>query len=262
MIADFPTHTIVMIILVGIATAFGGWLAFSETLTELTVSPKIKRNIRVGAALVLIAIFVVRWLLAVNSPGDWVLSPAFAIGYTAVVIAIGSVPLLLSASFRRVVAAIPLVWLVALHVMRIEGGYFLTLLDSGLLPSEFALPAGYGDIGVAILSAVLAYFILTRRPGIRLFLIVWNILSFVDFTSAFITGAQYIAPFATARQAAGHTISYVNYVLIIPTVVVPILALLNIYTLYKLATGLKNEARPPGQALFSAEYPVGQASIT
>jgi hypothetical protein len=51
-----------------------------------------------------------------------------------------------SQSIARLVAAIPLHWLVAAQVYRAAGGIVLVLWADGRMPWQFALPAGIGEL--------------------------------------------------------------------------------------------------------------------
>lgn len=71
-------------------------------------------------------------------------------------------------------------WLVALHLSRFVGIYFLVLYARGELPGAFAVAAGWGDILVAILGL----FILISGPptlkGRWPFYVIWNAIGLVD----------------------------------------------------------------------------------
>lgn len=68
-------------------------------------------------------------------------------------------------------------WPVAFHLTRFVGAYFLWMASEGRLDPAWALPAGYGDIAVAVLAIVLLSTGLHRR---RVPLIVWNTLGVID----------------------------------------------------------------------------------
>jgi hypothetical protein len=71
-------------------------------------------------------------------------------------LAVAGIALWQSESIARLVAAIPLHWLVAAQVYRVAGGIFLVLWADGRLPWQFALPAGIGDVVTGILAVVVA----------------------------------------------------------------------------------------------------------
>ncbi len=71
-------------------------------------------------------------------------------------------------------------WLVLPHLGRFVGVYFLILMGQGRLPRAFALPAGWGDIVVAVLAVALL--LLAPRAGRRAWgaLFAWNLIGLVD----------------------------------------------------------------------------------
>jgi hypothetical protein len=70
-------------------------------------------------------------------------------------------------------------WLVLLHVTRLfAGAYFLVLCQRDQLPCAFALPAGWGDIVVAVLA--LAVVGVMRSELAKTLWFSWNTLGFID----------------------------------------------------------------------------------
>ena len=79
--------------------------------------------------------------------------------------------------------------LVALHLTRFVGLYFLYLYGRGELPRAFAVPAGCGDIIVAIGAAVSLLFwnsFSSKRP----WLLLWNTLGLIDILFVVATAAR------------------------------------------------------------------------
>ena len=70
-------------------------------------------------------------------------------------------------------------WLVGLHLTRmIAGVYFLALCHRGELPCAFALPAGWGDIIVAMLAVVVIAAMHTAFS--KMILLIWNTIGLID----------------------------------------------------------------------------------
>ena len=69
--------------------------------------------------------------------------------------------------------------LVAFHLTRFVGAYFLVLYARGQLPWAFAVPGGWGDIAVAAWALVLVLLVpkLEARPGV---VGAWNAVGLLD----------------------------------------------------------------------------------
>ena len=67
--------------------------------------------------------------------------------------------------------------LVLLHLTRFVGFYFFFLCRRGELPFAFAVPAGSGDITVAVLAVLLLALSGVRNWSI---LIIWNTIGLID----------------------------------------------------------------------------------
>lgn len=92
---------------------------------------------------------------------------------------------------REWIAEIDPRWLVAFHLTRYVGFYFLVLYDRGELPRGFAVYGGWGDILVATLAVLLLLFLpqpVTRRQMIVLG--AWNVLGLLDILAVIGTATR------------------------------------------------------------------------
>ncbi len=110
------------------------------------------------------------------------------------VIVLGLSTLLVLAYFRlsavrRWVDSIDLRTLVFFHVCRFVGIYFLVLYDRGVLPYQFAVPGGVGDIIVAATALGIVFVPLTEVALHRVVRI-WNVVGFVDIALVVMTAAR------------------------------------------------------------------------
>jgi hypothetical protein len=85
----------------------------------------------------------------------------------------------LISGFRIWRAGINLRQLVALHLTRFVGIWFLVLYARGELPYAFAVPGGWGDILVATGALVLVLFV-PNLVAHRTWLLAWNLLGILD----------------------------------------------------------------------------------
>lgn len=82
--------------------------------------------------------------------------------------------------------------LVAFHLTRLfAGGYFLVLYKRAMLPGEFAIPAGWGDILVGAGAIVVLWTCVPMTtPARRQGLLVWNALGFADILVVLANGIR------------------------------------------------------------------------
>jgi hypothetical protein len=91
--------------------------------------------------------------------------------------------------FRLWLAGLNLRQIVALHILRFVGIYFLVLHGRGELPYAFAVPGGWGDILVATGALILVLLVpdlLRRRP----WLLAWNLFGLLDILYVVATAAR------------------------------------------------------------------------
>jgi hypothetical protein len=138
----------------------------------------------VGAAWLLVAVVlgavgVVR-LLQPPAP------PILLFGLTAVLLALAWC----HPGVRAWLHALDARWLVAPHLTRYVGIYFLYLHDRGRLPYAFAVPGGWGDIVAASAAGVL---LLSGRPrggGRRAAYLAWSVFGLVDLLFVVLTAGR------------------------------------------------------------------------
>ncbi|HXB09488.1 MAG TPA: hypothetical protein VNW04_20320 [Puia sp.] len=82
--------------------------------------------------------------------------------------------------FRKLLRAITLESLIALHVFRVLGVFDFLLYFYHLLPRDFAFSAGAGDIITAILALPVAKMVAKGKPGSLKIAYAWNIFGTLD----------------------------------------------------------------------------------
>ena len=216
-------------------------LILNQSFSRMAISPKTKGKWRAIVIVSLITWFVVRMVLGHSrlvAPARLILL-SFFVPYSGVALA-----LVFSPTFRQAALSIPQDTLIRMHIVRVAGFVFLALLDMQLLPAQFALPAGYGDIIVALTAPLVVYALNKNKPYGSELAIAWNFLGLLDFAIALVTGTVFIGPYVRQVARAGHSIAYLDYVLMIPGFAVPILVLMHINSLFGLLTrGAKRKPR-------------------
>jgi hypothetical protein len=107
--------------------------------------------------------------------------------------------------------------LVQLHLTRFVGVYFLYLFNRGELPYAFAVPAGIGDIVVAVLALVLIAVPL-EPARLRPYLTRWNLIGLIDIIIVVVSAVRINA----ADPAQLRALTYLPLSLL-PTFLVPLI---------------------------------------
>lgn len=92
-------------------------------------------------------------------------------------------------ALRAWISSLDLRALVALHVTRFVGIYFLLLYNRGELPYAFAVPGGWGDIVVATLALLIVFVPLQDATRLRA-ITIWNVIGFVDIALVVFTAGR------------------------------------------------------------------------
>ncbi len=232
MVTTFPVNTIALIVASMFGVGIAAWFALSQGIRRVSAPGPAKQAWRWSAAIILAAWFITRLVLSATLPANK--NQPVIIAFAVAGMLVGLLPLLFSPAFRQIVRAVPQTWLVGVQVTRVLGVLFLALFDMGLLPGQFALTAGYGDLGAGLMALGVVYLLAKRKPYGRSLAVAWNLYGLLDFVVANITGPIFIGPHALQVAAAGISTQYLNYVFIIPSFGVPVYALLHIYSLYQL----------------------------
>jgi hypothetical protein len=145
--------------------------------------------------------------------------------------------LLLSKSFRGIIAQIPQHWLIGIQTFRVLGGVFLVRYFQGELPALFAIPAGVGDLLTGIFAPLIAFWWYSGKPYARGAAIAWNIFGMADLVNAFVVGAL--------SGAAG----LVFPIVMIPIYAVPRAFLIHSYSLIGLVGKTSSRQSQNGKAL-------------
>ena len=128
--------------------------------------------------------------------------------------------------------ALPQHWLIGIQTYRIVGYSFLTLYSMGLLPGEFALPAGYGDMIVGFTAPLVAYLFFLKKPYSKMLAIAWNIIGILDLVVAIGIGIlAYPLPFQVLSTEVSTEIFALFPLVMIPAFAVPLAALLHLASL-------------------------------
>jgi hypothetical protein len=176
-----------------------------------------------------------------SSPGAAPWQTGLAFG-TPIVLFTGWV--LLTAGGREFVRNADLTLLSGLHAWRFAGIAFLFGYSQGLLPGLFALPAGFGDIAMALTAPWISRR-LAADPSFastRAFAL-WNVAGLLDFVVAVGLGTLSTGFLAAVRPAVSSALMQQLPLVIIPAFFVPLLAICHIAALVRWASSHRHSAQ-------------------
>jgi len=132
-------------------------------------------------------------------------------------------------SFRSWICSLSLSSLVAIHLTRFVGFYFLYLYGKGLLPYEFAVYGGWGDIVVAALALILLVLSAESVVKSNVYFFIWNIIGLIDIL--FVVGTA--ARLYSANPASLSELTHLPLSLL-PVFLVPIIIYSHLVIFYRL----------------------------
>jgi hypothetical protein len=131
------------------------------------------------------------WGVAASLAGATHLLAHLPLGFTPVLVALPAIALTTAALrptwVRDAISRIDSRAIVAIHLIRFAGFYFLWLQTKGRLPIEFAQRAGWGDVIAA--SGALVLLFVPEGPAFRRAFVAWNAFGLLDLFVAVGTAA-------------------------------------------------------------------------
>lgn len=222
---QFPPELIAPMISAAVTMLILVWCIF--TLAAKRLVPSLVIGVTLSA-----------WLAAVLflSQGGFFLElslwPLPNIGLLFVPIIIGITILAKSAAFQKIVDNIFQPLLIGVQTTRVMGAAFLTLYARGLMPAEFAIPSGIGDVVVGTTAPLVALILFFSQSFGRKLAIVWNIIGFLELTTAIVLGF-FTSPTPYQLLAADNPNNFLfGFPLaLVPVFAVPLSLLLHIFSL-------------------------------
>ena len=157
---------------------------------------------------------------------------------------VAAIALWRSESTAKLVAAIPLHWLVAAQVYRVAGGIFLVLWADGRLPWQFALPAGIGDVTTGIVAVVVAVRLAQNAIGAERATYAWCLFGVADLVVAIAMGAMTSPGQVHVLALDAPNLLVTAYPLVmVPTFAVPLALMLHGLVLLRLQRGAASARR-------------------
>lgn len=133
---------------------------------------------------------------------------------------------------QDIVSSIPLHWLVVVQVFRVMGIGFLSFHALGLIPGEFAIPTGWGDVLVGVTAIPVAILLWTKQTFAKKLAIWWNYLGIADLTMALILGiSTFPRPIQVFPTTPDNLLIALYPLVMVPLFAVPLSLLIHLLTL-------------------------------
>lgn len=188
---------------------------------------------------------LVAWYVAVvflGSIGFFAARPLFApnIMLAFILLFFASKKILSIPSLQEAFRRVPLHWIFMVQTFRVMGVGFLTLYFMKVLPGEFAIPTGVGDVFIGISAPLVAYLYTLHTSYTRKLAIFWNYLGIADLLMAISLGIlTYSKPFQVIPTEIPNDPIALYPLIIIPVFAVPLSLLLHLFSLRVLQKEVK-----------------------
>ncbi len=191
------------------------------------------RGRAVGVGLTLAAWFALAILLSAGGVFEAGAGRAPTIGLGVFPpILIGGLALAFSRTAREAALAVPQLWLIGIQSLRALGLVFVVLFARGVLPGQFALPAGWGDFAIGATAPAVAWAVSRGKSWAPPLARVWNVLGLLDLALAVSIGALSAESSIRLFSNAPSTAAMAELPLsMIPVFAVPIFVLLHMTSL-------------------------------
>lgn len=136
---------------------------------------------------------------------------------------------------NQILLQVPINWLIAVQVFRLMGVGFITLYMVKVLPGQFAIPTGVGDIIIGVSAPLVAYVYTLGKSFSKTIAVLWNYLGIADLAMAISLGIlTYPEPLHVIQTEVSNLPIAFYPLVIIPVFAVPLSILLHIFTLKSL----------------------------
>jgi hypothetical protein len=238
MYSSIPLWIKLLTIATSVTVPVLGWLVFQRFARKSAPGLLAPTAIFVGLWLLLALTLAARGFFS-DGPPDLV--PRIA--YSILPLVIGYLAYLTIPSARAVVDEIPLHWMIGLQLYRAVGLVFLVEWMIGVVPGEFALAAGIGDVAIGLAAPLVASLVKRGAPNARGVAILWNVLGIADLVVALTMGVL-TSPGPLHRLALDAPNLAVTRLplVVVPTIAVPFSILLHFMGLHRLVGRVRRVA--------------------
>lgn len=185
---DYPIYVVSAIAVLSFVFGLYIWCRLSLNLALLNWSQPKHRIFQVVSALVLL----LWWSAAFfGSRSEAFLAPQtvsslrfVVIGAIAAAIVLAMLLFAFVPDYRDIITATPPQWLILIYILRANFGFILLVLfELNWLPSQFALPSGFGDITTGLIAPIVVFALHQNLPFARAAALVWNTFGLLDLVN-------------------------------------------------------------------------------